>query len=153
MSRRLMETAITSRSARRDLKNGVYWRGLDPDVHIGYRKGRRGGRWLVRWYAGDQKYNQVTIGTADDVLSEGTLSYEAAVKVAREKVDKARLSKRLEAAGPAVTVRSAIETYTAMRDARDTGRKGRPARSDASSRLTLHVLSDAMTAEIVLRDM
>jgi integrase len=153
MSRRLTETAITSRSARKDLEDGVYWRGLDPDVHIGYRKGKRGGRWLVRWYAGDQKYNQVTLGTADDALSEGTLSYEAAVKVARETVEKARTSKHLEAVGPAVSVRSAIETYTAMRDARDMARKGRPTRSDATSRLTLHVLSDTKMADIVLRDM
>src|SRR5688572_21782538 len=100
MSRRLVETAMASRSARRDLGDGVYWRGLDPDVHIGYRKGKRGGRWLVRWYAGDQKYSQAALGTADDVLSEGTLSYDIAEKAARAKVEQSRARARLTANGP-----------------------------------------------------
>ncbi|OWQ98393.1 tyrosine-type recombinase/integrase [Sphingopyxis witflariensis] len=153
MTRRLTETAITSRSARKALEDGIYWRGIDPDVHIGYRKGKRGGRWLARWYVGDQKYSQAKLGTADDVLSEGNLSYEAAVKAARVTVEQARLRVRLEAAGPPVTVKSAVETYTAMRDARDTVRKGRPSRSDASSRLTLHVLSKPKLAEKALCDL
>lgn len=152
MSRRLRETVVTSRSARKALEEGIHWRAVDPDVHLGYRKGKRGGHWLVRWYVGDQKYNQAKLGTADDVLTEGTLSYEAAVKAARETVEKARSSRRVEATGPVATIKSAIEAYTAMRDARDTARKGRKVRSDASSRLTLHVLTDIGFSDMALRD-
>lgn len=153
MARRLTETAITSRAARKALEAGVYWRSIDPDVHIGYRKGKQGGRWLARWYAGDQKYSQATLGTADDILSEGNLSFDAAVKLARETVEQARLHARLDAAGPPVTIRAAVETYTQMRDARDTVRKGRPCRSDASSRLTLHVLGNSKLSLKALRDL
>lgn len=153
MSRRLTETALTSRAARKALEAGVYWRSIDPDVHIGYRKGKLGGRWLARWYAGDQKYSQATLGTADDILSEGTLSFDAAVKLARETVEQARLLARLDAAGPPVTIRAAVETYTQMRDTRDTVRKGRACRSDASSRLNLHVLGNSKLSEKTLRDL
>lgn len=144
---------MTSRAARKALGAGVYWRSIDPDVHIGYRKGKLGGRWLARWYAGDQKYSQATLGTADDILSEGNLSFDAAVKLARETVEQARLLARLDAAGPPVTIRAAVETYTQMRDARDTVRKGRPSRSDASSRLTLHVLGNSTLSVKALRDL
>lgn len=144
---------MTSRAARKALEAGVYWRSIDPDVHIGYRKGKLGGRWLARWYAGDQKYSQATLGTADDILSEGNLSFDAAVKLARETVEQARLLARLDAAGPPVTIRAAVETYTQMRDARDTVRKGRPSRSDAASRLTLHVLGNSTLSVKALRDL
>lgn len=63
----------------------MHWRGLDPDIHLGYRKGKRGGRWLVRWYTGDQQYQQGTIGTADDLIAEGNLSFEEASRIARRK--------------------------------------------------------------------
>lgn len=150
MAKTLTESPITTRNARKGLPLGLHWRGLDPDVHIGYRKAKRGGRWLVRWYAGDQKYRQATIGTADDVIGEGTLSFEAASKIARDTVTEARRAEKAVATGPIPTVRLAVESYIAARDARDTARAGRSVRSDAASRLTRHVLSDARFADIEL---
>jgi hypothetical protein len=131
MSKTLIEAPITTRRARSGLAIGVHWRGLDPDIHLGYRKGKRGGRWLVRWYGGAQQYQQETIGTADDLIGEGNLSFEEASRLARQKVAEARLAAEKALLGPTITVGSAIDAYVAMRDARETARAGRPVKSDA----------------------
>lgn len=138
MSRTLIEAKIAGRAERKRLASGIHWRGVDPDIHLGYRKGKRGGAWLVRWYV-DGAYRQRTLGTADDELSEGTLDYGQAVKEARLAVAAERRKAKASAAGPLLTVQGAIEAYTLMRDAREARQKGRETRSDATSRLTRHV--------------
>src|SRR5882672_4062163 len=49
MSKTLTEAQITTAKARSRLELGVHWRRLDAEAHLGYRKGKRGGVWLVRW--------------------------------------------------------------------------------------------------------
>jgi hypothetical protein len=99
-------------------------------IHLGYRKGRHGGTWLVRWrHQGG--YRQVPLGVADDKVSEGTLTYDAAYRAAREHVEAVRKEARAAAEGPVLTVRQAVEAYIAERDARESRRKGRPVHSDA----------------------
>lgn len=141
------QARLQSRSARADLRQGLHWRGIDPDVTLGYRKGKRGGRWLVRWYAGNKKYRQAPLGTADDQLAVGTLSYEAAVRAARDKVCVLRRAEEEASLDPLPTVADAIRSYVAMRDARSTQLAGRPAKSDASSNLGKHVLRSSTLAE------
>jgi integrase len=136
----LEEAKVTTKEARKKLGPGVHWRGIDPNVHLGYRKGKRGGSWLVRWYLGNGRYRQQPLGVADDELSEGTLDYNGAVKAAKGKVDAARLEAKANADGPLLTVRRAVEAYIAERDRRDTARKGREVRSDARSRLGRYVV-------------
>src|SRR6476620_6691071 len=112
MSKVLKEAQITTRNARRKLVAGAYWRSIDPDTHLGYRRGARGGRWLVRWYKGAGAYEQETIGTADDALeADGilTLSFDQATRRARELVERKRAQAAAEAAGPVITVRLAVE--------------------------------------------
>lgn len=138
MAKTLTEAKINTREQRRKLSIGVHWRGIDPDVHLGYRKGKRGGTWLVRWYDG-KKYQQRTFGTADDELREGTFDFGRAVKEARELVEAGRRTAQAAAAGPLLTVRHAVEAYMSARDARDAARKGRETRSDATSRLSRYV--------------
>jgi integrase len=140
----LTESQLTTRSARDKLARGTHWRAIDPDVHLGYRKGARGGRWLVRWYTGGQKYRQVTLGTADDAICEGSLSFEAAAKRAREHVTGYREAVEAAGGGTAATLRTAVEQYIAMRDARDRAREQRPVRSDASRRLGRYVFDDPL---------
>lgn len=143
MAKTLKEVGIAGRAERKRLPvGGPYWRGIDPDVHLGYRKGKRGGVWLVRWRVASG-YQQQSLGTADDELSEGTLDFSAAVKAAREVVEAERRKARAIADGPLLTVRVAVEAYTEARDARDSARKGREARSDATSRLTRYVTGQA----------
>lgn len=138
MSKSLLESPLTTRNARASLALGIHWRRIDPETHLGYRKGKRAGVWLVRWRNG-AGYRQAPLGSADDAIKAGTLSFEAALKAARELVEKARADAAAEAAGPVVTVRTAIESYIASRDARDSRRAGRTKRSDAASRLARYV--------------
>ncbi|HET7575693.1 MAG TPA: integrase [Sphingomicrobium sp.] len=139
MTKTLTEAKVATREQRKRLPLGTHWRGIDPDVHLGYRKQKRGGVWLARWYDG-KKYQQRTFATADDELREGTLDFSAAIKAARALVESQRRLKRVVAEGPSLTVRHAVETYMAARDARDSARKGRQVRSDASSRLGRYVI-------------
>ncbi|WP_258608521.1 hypothetical protein [Mesorhizobium sp. AR10] len=139
MARTLVESSITTRNARAALEIGIHWRGIDPEVHLGYRKGKRGGAWLVRWRCG-RGYRQSPLGTADDELQAGTLSYEAARKAARVLVEGARIEVAATAGKPALDVRHVVEDHISMRDARESKREGRAVRSDASRRLARHIL-------------
>ena len=140
MPRTLNEAPITTRNARAKLapRSEPYWRGIDPEVHLGYRRGPRGGTWLVRWRV-PQGYWREQIGTADDEIAEGTLSYNEAVKKARAVVEATRVEEKASAEGPVLRVSSAVETYIADRDARASGCGG-PARSDAGRRLRRYVI-------------
>lgn len=145
MAQTLTEAKITTRTARLKLKPGVHWREIDSGahIHLGYRKGPKGGRWLVRWYAGDQRYKQRTLsGAADDTMdADGAaiLAYAEAERAARQTVADEHERAALQAAGPIVTVRSAIADYIASRDARDETRNGRR-RASSANRLTRYVV-------------
>ncbi|MEJ5085698.1 tyrosine-type recombinase/integrase [Brucella pseudogrignonensis] len=141
MAKTLKEAPITTRNARSKLSGGTHWRSIDPDTHLGYRKSKRGGRWLVRWYVGDQRYQQTTLATADDEIAAGNLSFDDAIKAARAHVESARKDAAAKAAGPVLSVRTAVLRYIASRDAREIARNGRIIKSDAH-RLAAHVLPD-----------
>jgi integrase len=155
MSKTVAETPMTTRSARRQLEAGLHWRGLDTEVHLGYRKAVKGGKWLVRWRVG-KGYRQTPLGTADDVLeADGneTLSFDQARQAARDCVEAARLSAAVAAAGPIPTVRSAIEAYLIEREAREAAqRPGKTSKKDARSRLSRHVLSNQVIADKPLHE-
>src|SRR5262245_49381936 len=99
MPRTLNEAPITSPNARRKLPAGVHWRRIDHDTHLGYRKGNRAGVWFVRWREG-RGYKQAALGTADDVVKQGTLSFQKAEVAARKAVEAARIEARALADGP-----------------------------------------------------
>jgi hypothetical protein len=134
MSRTINDAPLTTREARRRLDVGLHWRSLDADIHVGYRKGKRGGVWLVRWRSG-AGYRQSSLGIADDTIDVGTLDYRAAAKAALAQVAEARTEAKAAADGPPLTVRSAVETYIEVRDTRERRRTGRDIRSDAARRL------------------
>ncbi|WP_406858650.1 site-specific integrase [Alsobacter sp. KACC 23698] len=140
----LKEAALTTRNARSKLPSGSHWRSIDPDTHLGYRKGVRGGRWLVRWYKGSGSYAQATLATADDAFeADGSdiIDFNQAVSRARAHVEKARADERAEAAGPLATVTSAIHAYLEMREARERANAGSGGlKRDARSRLQRYVL-------------
>lgn len=145
MSKTLVEAQLTTRNARTKLKQGSHWRGLDPDTHLGYRKGVRGGRWVVRWYRGDGSYSQATLATADDLFpADGAeiLDYNQAARCARDFVDGQRKDLTAKASGTFLTVQDAVEAYVGMREQREAAHEGQGGvlKRDARSRLGKHVL-------------
>jgi hypothetical protein len=145
MAKTLIEAQITTAKARSKLDFGVHWRRLDAEAHLGYRKGKRSGAWFVRWrnHHDGANYRQAPVGVANDIndkLAEGTLTFEQAVAKAREHVTRFRTEAAAQAAGPAPTVRTAVETYVKERNSRDSRRAGREVRSDAGHPLRRYVL-------------
>src|SRR5215831_4071477 len=70
MPRRVRDKNIETPTARANLKarGKPYYRAISPGLHLGYRKGKKGdGRWVARWYVGEQTYKVDTLpGVADD---------------------------------------------------------------------------------------
>lgn len=140
MGKRLIEADIQTRTSRRKLQPGLYWRAIVEGVHLGYRRSQSGGgEWLVRWRHG-VGYRRAAVGTADDEISAGTLDFNRAVAAAKGVVEAVRLELAAQASGPVATVETAVKNYIATRDARETRREGRPKKSDAARRLCRHVI-------------
>jgi hypothetical protein len=85
MSKTLTEAQVTTANARSRLGPGVHWRRLDAEAHLGYRKGKQGGVWFVRWRNHHEggNYKQVPVGVANDINDKpaaGILTFEQAVR-------------------------------------------------------------------------
>lgn len=149
VARRLIEANLNSRMARRALPPGVHWRRIDATTHLGYRNGPQGGRWLVRWFE-QGHYRKAVLGPADDIIMEGNISFDAAVKRAAEHVVAVKRGARFKAT---ITVKEAMDAYMAVRDKRASAQAGRAVKSDAHSRLNRHFLSDIALAKLPLRSL
>ena len=70
MGRQVREYRLKSPDARSKLaqQHNPYWRQIVPGLHIGYRKGPRGGVWSARKYIDEGKYEKWRLGTADDIV-------------------------------------------------------------------------------------
>src|SRR5215472_9572720 len=133
MARTVRDAALESRTARGRLKpNGQpYYRGLEPGLHLGFRKPRAGaGKWLARLNV-EGKYSYHPLGTADDFSdADGKiiLSYKQAQDGARKVM--------FEQAGRGVgTVADAMEAYLRALEA-----EGREPSSMASTRWSVNAL-------------
>jgi integrase len=120
MARTVRDAKLETRTARLALKASgkPYWRSIDEGLHLGYRKGSRGGKWVMRRYIGGQSYIVETIGTADDIIdADGTaiLTFSQAQALARQLfVERKRTDAGLptRASGP-YTVGSCLADYLA----------------------------------------
>jgi integrase len=164
MTRCLVEHRINDRAARArlEVRNRPYWRLVVEGFHLGYRRGARKGSWIVRlqMVAGANSYRSEALGQADDMIEangKDVLSYAQALA-------KANRWKEIVEAAPAqgeavltfdgtLTIRCAIETYVAKRNARRSAQAGRTITSDAQYKLTAHVLGDKRLARIALKDL
>src|SRR5258708_11180130 len=115
MARTVKDANLDSRTARGRLKarGKPYWRGLEPGLHLGYRRPATGaGKWLARHYIGDERYEVETIAVADDFSDPdgvAILSFQQAQTLAR-----ARMVARAHAAAgktKPLTVKDAIDSY------------------------------------------
>src|SRR3984893_1168447 len=93
MARSVRDAKLDSRGAREKLgaRGKPYFRTLDPGLHLGYRKLKGGpGRWVVRFYIGEQTYTVETIATADDLSTANgvdVLDFRQAQEEARKRRD------------------------------------------------------------------
>ena len=109
MARRVRDRAIETREARRKLKASgkPYWRAIGKGLHVGYRKGKTSGVWVVRRYLGDQNYSMHTVAEADDILDadgQDVLDFWQAQEAARNLRQRPKLT--------AYTVEDAVRDYT-----------------------------------------
>jgi integrase len=117
MPRPVKDSKLDSRTARARLKPSAkpYYRGLDHGLHIGYRKGARAGRWVARFYLGEQQYEVETIGTADDFAEAdgvAVLDWRQAQDAARKRAaERAKAAAGIEDETAALTVQVAVEAY------------------------------------------
>tara|TARA_R110002110_G_scaffold85816_4_gene223678 strand:+ start:3350 stop:4648 length:1299 start_codon:yes stop_codon:yes gene_type:complete len=117
MGRNVNDAKITTRAGRDKLEvsKAPHWRALDQGAHLGYRKGRSGGSWIVRHRRRDGRYITGKIGKADDELpADGqiVLDYSQAVAMTREWCE----NQALHETGRRnidYTVRDAIDDYLA----------------------------------------
>jgi hypothetical protein len=130
MARRVSDRTIETRDARRKLRASgkPYWRAIGKGLHVGYRKGKRSGVWVVRRYLGDKTYKLETIAEADDVLDadgRDVLDFWQAQEAARNPRQRPNFR--------AYSVRDAINDYVDRLE-------GRPSWHDTKKRLEAFVL-------------
>ena len=142
MARTVKDTHLGKRSARQSIpRDGqTRWGTIHEGLHVGYRKSKRGGRWVARVYvpnkANGSKYVKQAIGVADDVTdADGVqvFSWEQAQDRAREIATTVAAEATGQHVGP-YTVADAMEDY--HRALEHNGRVTGPSRR----RTELHIL-------------
>jgi integrase len=155
MPRTVREKRLDSPAARAKLKASgkPYWRAIDVGLHLGYRKGLNGGRWVLRRYLGNEKYAVETIAIADDHSAAdgaGILDFFQAQHRARELASKSKESARYSGFAGPFTVSVAMAAYFARRE--NEGAKSLAGDRGRASRHILPALGDVPVADLT-RDM
>lgn len=137
VSKTVRERKLDSPAARAKLKHSgkPYWRAIDTGLHLGYRKGLNGGKWVLRRYLGKETYHVETIGAADDhSTADGidTLDFFQAQRRAREV---AALAKAPQSAKGPPTVTAAMNAYFERLE-----HEGSKSLVGARGRAALHIL-------------
>src|SRR3954465_13961562 len=122
MARTGRDASLETRTARARLKSSgkPYYRAIDPGLHLGYRKGIAGGKWVMRWYVGDAAYQVETIATADDSAdADGVaiLDFRQAQALIRQRYVEHTRVEGLPAKDGPYTVKACIDEYLAFLEA------------------------------------
>jgi integrase len=125
MARTVIDTRLTKREHRRKLalRKEPYWALVGEGLHLGYAKGQRGGKWLVRWReagSAGKSYVQGRLGEADDVMDatgDLILNFGQAQKAATAWLEKLQASDGRRH-GP-YSVNQALDDYLAQSTMRD----------------------------------
>ena len=157
MARVSADLRLQDRSARARLRprRNPYWRMISPGEHLGYYKGPRGGTWIVRYRPPGLPGNgtKASLGSADDVADangETVLNWRQALDRAIHWLELQAKGGATSALDPDITVAEAVIAYIAIRDARRATQAGRTIRSDASYKLSRHVIEDGKLSRIPL---
>jgi len=141
MPRTVRDANLETRTARVRLKarGKPYYRAIDAGLHLGYRKGKRGGKWVTRCYIGNGEYKVQTIGLADDIQDDDgktVLNFHQAQALARNEFQKKQRKIQGESPheGPYL-VRHAIRDYLRDYEARSGKSTGR-----MESNINTHIL-------------
>jgi integrase len=102
-------------------------------LHLGYRKGLHGGKWVVRRYLGDERYAVQTIGAADDHSPADGASILDFFQAQRKVRELAALAKT--PAKTAFTVAVAMDAYFDRLE-----HEGSRSLADAKRRARFHIL-------------
>jgi integrase len=133
MARRVRDSNLESRAARARLKESTkpYYRSLAPGVHLGYRKGKRERKWVMRRTNGDGSYSVTNIAASDDVV-DADGKWVLDFWQAQERVRKVALAPAA-VAPTSYTVKAAIDDYLVELE-------GRPSANDTRLRLKAYAL-------------
>jgi integrase len=116
VARTVRDANLETRTSRSRLKPAgkPYYRAIDEGLHVGYRKGKTSGKWVMRRYTGST-YIVETIATADDTLdADGAeiLTFSQAQAIARDRfVEERRVAAGLPTKGGPYTVRLCVNEY------------------------------------------
>ena len=146
MPRTVREKRLDSPAARAKLKHSgkPYWRAIDTGLHLGYRKGLNGGRWVLRRYLGAGQYEVATIAIADDHSPADGASILDFFQAQRKAREVAALAKA--PAKTAFTVAAAMDAYFERLE-----HEGSRSLADAKRRARFHILpglGDILVADL-----
>jgi len=124
MGRAVRDWKLSSRTARLKLKarksREPFWRLIHEGLHLGYRKGERGGVWMARVYDDSGKYRKRVLAHADDIHDSNGRD----ILTFRQAQEKAKaIAAEMPAANPlgpytvADALRDYLEWYVANRKA------------------------------------
>jgi integrase len=156
MARTVRDANLETRTARGRLKASgkPYWRAIDPGLHVGYRKGVAGGKWVRRSYVGEGNYQVETIATADDSADAdgvAVLDYRQAQALVRERhVECQRIAKGLPAKDGPYTVRACVNEYLAFLEGNRKSAKDARYRAEA---LILPGLGEIVCADLTTKQL
>jgi integrase len=149
MARTIRDALLDNRTARSRLKarGKPYWRGLEPGLHLGYRKPLSGpGKWLARHYVGEQSYEVETIAVADDFSDPdgiAVLSFHQAQTLARS-----RMVGRAHAAAGKTGPLTVADVMTAYLEFLQSNRKSAPFSKYAADAFILPTLGKIEVAAL-----
>jgi integrase len=149
MARTIKDALLDSRTARSRLKarGKPYWRGLEPGLHLGYRRPATGaGKWLARHYVGDQSYEVETIAVADDFSDPdgvAILNFHQAQTLART-----RMVGRAHAAAGKTGPLTVADAMTSYLEFLQSNRKSAPFSKYASDAFILPTLGKCEVAAL-----
>jgi len=141
MGRAVKEAHITTRNARGKLpvSKAAHWRAIDRGTHLGYRKGKNGGTWIVRLRKDDRTYVTHAIGAADDrseADDEVVLDFSQALAKAQKWCrDYAHAETGTKQVGP-------YKVADAIRDYMDWFRSHRKSSDQTQSVINAHILPE-----------